>query len=158
MIKLIFASLFLSFMLTGCAGKSKDTKAEEQKVAVVENAISTIRLTKAEFLAKVSNFEANPNEWKYLGDKPCIVDFYATWCGPCKTIAPILEELAGKYKGQIYIYEVDVDAEPELANAFGIQSIPTLFFCPMKGDQQIMQGGMPKESFEKAIAEILLKK
>ena len=158
MIKLIFASLFLSFMLTGCAGKSKDTKAEEQKVAVVENAISTIRLTKAEFLAKVSNFEANPNEWKYLGDKPCIVDFYATWCGPCKTIAPILEELAGQYKGQIYIYEVDVDAEPELANAFGIQSIPTLFFCPMKGDQQIMQGGMPKESFEKAIAEILLKK
>ena len=158
MIKLIFTSLFLTFMLTGCVGKNKDANTEEQKVAAHENVINTIHITKAEFLAKVSNFEANPNEWKYLGDKPCIVDFYATWCGPCKMIAPILEDLAKEYNGQIYIYEVDVDAEPELANAFGIQSIPTLFFCPMKGAQQIMQGGMPKESFEKAIAEILLKK
>ena len=132
---------------------------EETKAKVNEVVKSgTIHLTKAEFLSKVSNFEANPNEWKYLGDKPCIVDFYATWCGPCKTIAPILEELSNKYKGQIYIYEVDVDAQPELANAFGIQSIPTLFFCPMKGPQQIMQGAMPAEYFEKGIAEILLKK
>ena len=152
--KIIIASLLLAVVFTGCTGK----KAEDQKKTVPATVGNTIHLTKAEFLAKVSNFEANPNEWKYLGDKPCIVDFYATWCGPCKTIAPILEELAGKYKGQIYIYEVDVDAEPELAGAFGIQSIPTLFFCPMKGDRQIMQGGMPKESFEKAIAEILLKK
>jgi len=152
--KIIIASLLLAVVFTGCTGK----KAEDQKKSVPVTVGNTIHLTKAEFLAKVSNFEANPNEWKYLGDKPCIVDFYATWCGPCKTIAPILEELAGKYKGQIYIYEVDVDAEPELAGAFGIQSIPTLFFCPMKGDRQIMQGGMPKESFEKAIAEILLKK
>ena len=152
--KIIIASLLLAVVFTGCTGK----KAEDQKKPVPVTVGNTIHLTKAEFLAKVSNFEANPNEWKYLGDKPCIVDFYATWCGPCKTIAPILDELAGKYKGQIYIYEVDVDAEPELAGAFGIQSIPTLFFCPMKGDRQIMQGGMPKESFEKAIAEILLKK
>ena len=152
--KIIIASLLLAVVFTGCTGK----KAEDQKKPVPVTVGNTIHLMKAEFLAKVSNFEANPNEWKYLGDKPCIVDFYATWCGPCKTIAPILEELAGKYKGQIYIYEVDVDAEPELASAFGIQSIPTLFFCPMKGDRQIMQGGMPKESFEKAIAEILLKK
>ena len=152
--KIIIASLLLAVVFTGCTGK----KAEDQKKPVPVTVGNTIHLMKAEFLAKVSNFEANPNEWKYLGDKPCIVDFYATWCGPCKTIAPILEELAGKYKGQIYIYEVDVDAEPELAGAFGIQSIPTLFFCPMKGDRQIMQGGMPKESFEKAIAEILLKK
>ena len=152
--KIIFASLMLAVIFTGCAGK----KNEDQNKPVQGNVVNTIHLTKAEFLTKVSNFETNPNEWKYLGDKPCIVDFYATWCGPCKTIAPILEELATKYKGQIYIYEVDVDAEPELANAFGIQSIPTLFFCPMKGDKQIMQGGMPKGSFENAITEILLKK
>lgn len=152
--KIIFASLLLAVVFTGCVEK----KAEDQKKTEQGNVVSTIHLTKAEFLLKVSNFETNPNDWKYLGDKPCIVDFYATWCGPCKTIAPILEELASKYKGQIYIYEVDVDAEPELANAFGIQSIPTLFFCPVKGAQQIMQGGMPKESFEKAITEILLKK
>ena len=158
MLKLIISSLFLAVLFTGCVEKKKDNNADINKETVKKSVINTIPLTKAEFLAKVSNFEANPNEWKYLGDKPCIVDFYATWCGPCKTIAPILEELAGKYKGQIYIYEVDVDAEPELASAFGIQSIPTLFFCPMKGAQQIMEGGMPKESFEKAITEILIKK
>jgi len=152
--KIIYTSLLLAVIFTGCVGK----KAEDQKKPEQVNIVNTIHLTKAQFLAKVSNFEANPTEWKYLGDKPCIVDFYATWCGPCKMIAPILDELAAKYKGQIYIYEVDVDAEPELASAFGIQSIPTLFFCPMKGDRQIMQGGMTKEAFENAIAEILLKK
>ncbi|MDD4970287.1 MAG: thioredoxin [Paludibacter sp.] len=132
---------------------------EEAKARVYEvKKMEPIHLTKAEFLSKVDNFQTNPTEWKYLGNKPCIIDFYATWCGPCKMVAPILDDLAKEYDGQIYIYKVDVDAEPELANAFGIQSIPTLFFCPMKGDRQIMQGGMPKESFEKAIAEILLKK
>src|ERR1035437_9958675 len=89
-----------------------------------------IHLTKAEFISKVTNFEANPTEWKYLGDKPCIIDFYATWCGPCKLVAPIMEELAKEYDGRIYIYKVDVDAEPEIAGAYGIQSIPTIFFCP----------------------------
>ena len=147
----------LVLILASIAWIHFDTEKAKAKV-YPENKTGPIHITKAEFLIKVANFESSPTEWKYLGDKPCIVDFYATWCGPCKAIAPILEALAGKYKGQIYIYEVDVDAEPELASAFGIQSIPTLFFCPMKGEKQIMQGGMPKESFENAIAEILLKK
>jgi len=117
-----------------------------------------IHLTKAEFITKVANFEANPSEWKYLGDKPCIIDFYATWCGPCKMVAPIMEELAKEYDGKISIYKVDVDAEPEIAAAYGIQSIPTIFFCPMNGTPQITQGAIPKESFQKVIAEVLLKK
>jgi thioredoxin len=117
-----------------------------------------IHLTKADFITKVANFETNPTEWKYLGDKPCIIDFYATWCGPCKTIAPIMEDLAKEYYGQIYIYKVDVDAEPEIAGAYGIQSIPTIFLCPMNGTPQMIQGAMPKESFQKAITEFLLKK
>ncbi len=120
--------------------------------------MGTIHLTKAEFLSKVANFEANPTEWKYLGDKPCIIDFYAAWCGPCKTIAPILEDLAKEYDGQIYIYKVDTEVEEELAGAFGIRSIPSVLFCPMNGTAQMAQGAMPKNAFKKAIEDVLLKK
>jgi thioredoxin len=93
-----------------------------------------------------------------LGDKPAIVDFYASWCGPCKTIAPILEELAAEYGDQIYIYKVDTEEEQELAAAFGIRSIPTLLFIPMDGEPQMAQGAMPKASFKEAIEKVLLKK
>jgi thioredoxin len=151
--KLIFASLMLVSLLTACAGKSKNNT--EQKDA--ENKMEIIHLTKAEFISKVANFEVNPTEWKYLGDKPCIVDFYATWCGPCKMVAPILEDLAKEYDGKIYIYKVDVDEQQEIASAYGIQSIPTIFFCPTNGKPQIAQGAMPKESFQKMIDEVLLK-
>lgn len=120
--------------------------------------MGTIHLTKVEFLSKVANIEANPTEWKYLGDKPCIIDFYASWCGPCKTIAPILEDLAKEYEGEIYIYKVNTEEEQELAGAFGIRSIPSLLFCPINGTPQMAQGAMPKESFKQAIKEVLLKK
>ena len=118
----------------------------------------TINLTKAEFLEKVVNFEKNPTEWIYLGDKPCIVDFYANWCAPCRQIAPILEELAKEFEGQIYIYKVDTEKERELAAAFGIRSLPTLFFIPMDGAPQMAQGALPKATFRQAIEEILLNK
>jgi thioredoxin len=117
-----------------------------------------IHLTKAEFLQKVANYEANPDKWVYLGDKPCIIDFYADWCGPCKMVAPILEELAQEYDGQIYIYKVDTEAEMELASDFGIRSIPTLLFCPMGEAPQMAQGALPKDAFKQAINEVLLKK
>jgi len=113
-------------------------------------------LTKAEFLSKVANYETNPTEWIFLGDKPCIIDFYASWCGPCKTIAPILEDLANEYEGQIDIYKIDTEAEEELAGAFGIRSIPSILFCPMNGAPQMVQGAMPKDSFKIAIADVLL--
>ena len=132
---------------------------ERAKARVYEvKKMEPIHLTKAEFITKVANFEANPTDWKYLGDKPCIIDFYATWCGPCKMVAPILEDLAKEYNGKINFYKVDVDAEPEIAAAYGIQSIPTIFFCPMNGTPQISQGAMPKESFQKTITDVLLKK
>lgn len=123
-----------------------------------EKRMKTIHLTKEEFLNKVVDFENNPDEWKYLGDKPALVDFYADWCGPCKSIAPVLEELAAEYEGQIYIYKVDTDAEQELAAAFGIRSIPTLLFIPMKGNPQVAQGALPKANLKKAIDEVLLNK
>ena len=150
--KLILASIMLVALLTACGEKTKENSTQEQRKS------GTIHLNKADFLAKVTNFETNPTEWKYLGDKPCIIDFYATWCGPCKTVAPILEELASEYEGKIYVYKVDVDAQPEIAAAYGIQSIPTILFCPMTGNPQMTQGAMPKEDFTKAVAEILVKK
>jgi thioredoxin len=154
--KLIFASLMLVVLFTACTGKKQESKTDEKQQT--EKTAASIHLTKAEFLSKVANFETNPTEWKYLGDKPCIIDFYATWCGPCKTIAPILEDLAKEYDRQIYIYKVDVDAEPAIAAAFGVQSIPTILFSPMTGTPQMSQGAMPKESFQKMITEVLLKK
>lgn len=119
--------------------------------------MKTIPLTKDEFLAKVANYVDSPNEWKYLGDKPAIIDFYASWCGPCKVIAPILEELAVEYSGKIYIYKVNTEEEEELASVFGIRSIPSLLFVPMYGNPQMAQGAMPKSAFKDAIERVLLK-
>lgn len=117
-----------------------------------------IHLTKTEFLEKVFDYEKNSKEWKYEGDKPAIVDFYATWCGPCKRVSPILNKLAKEYGDAIYIYKIDIDKEKELATTFGIRSVPTFLFIPMKGKPQIAQGALPKESFRKAIDEFLLTK
>ncbi len=120
--------------------------------------MKTIHLTKADFLSKVANYEADPTEWKYLGDKPAIIDFYADWCGPCKTIAPVLEELAKEYTDQIYIYKVNTEQEQELSGAFGIRSIPSILFVPMEGQPQMAMGALPKASFKEAIDNVLLGK
>lgn len=120
--------------------------------------MKTTQLTKDEFLKKVANYEANPKEWKFEGNIPCIVDFYADWCGPCKMVAPILEELAQEYAGKINIYKVDTEAERELASAFGIRSIPSLLFCPVGEPPQMAKGALGKKDFKKAINEVLLKK
>jgi len=156
--KLIFTSLMLVTLLSAFAGTNEENKTQKNEQKKTEKKMGTIHLTKAEFLSKVANFEANPTEWKYLGDKPCIIDFYAAWCGPCKVVAPILEDLAKEYDGQIYIYKVDTEAEQELAGAFGIRSIPSILFCPMNGAPQMSMGAMPKDSFKKAITEVLLTK
>jgi thioredoxin len=156
--KIIFAVLMLATTITAFAGDNKEKKSENNKPSKEIKKMGPIHLTKAEFLAKVANYEKNPTEWKYLGDKPCIIDFYASWCGPCKTIAPILEDLAKEYDGQIYIYKINTEEEQELAGAFGIRSIPTLLFCPMGEAPQMAQGAMPRTSFVQAINEVLLKK
>ncbi|MCC8199611.1 MAG: thioredoxin [Tannerellaceae bacterium] len=114
------------------------------------------QLTKEEFLQKVANYESNPEEWKFLGDKPCIVDFYADWCGPCKMVAPVLEELAEEYNGQIDIYKVDTEKEEELSAIFGVRSIPTLLFCPLDDHPQFLRGAVSKADLQKAIQDVLL--
>lgn len=122
-----------------------------------ESAGKVIYLTKEEFNKKVVNIESN-SSWKYLGDKPCILDFYASWCGPCRMISPYLDELAKEYKDQIYIYKIDVDKEKELGRAFGASSIPLLVFIPKDGQPQAARGALPKAELKNAIETVLLKK
>ena len=112
-------------------------------------------LTKETFLTKVFNYEQN-QEWKFEGNLPCLIDFYADWCGPCKMVAPILEELSKEFEGKINIYKVNTEEEQELAAAFGIQSIPSLLFCPKDGKPQMAMGALPKQAMTDAINEVLL--
>jgi thioredoxin len=114
------------------------------------------KLTKDAFLKKVFNYEQN-KEWKYEGELPCLIDFYADWCGPCKMVHPILVELSKEYQGKVIIYQIDTEAEQELAAAFGIRSIPSLLFCPVDGQPQMAQGALPKATLKRAIDDILLK-
>jgi thioredoxin len=114
----------------------------------------TENLTKATFLEKVFNYEEN-KEWKFAGEVPAIIDFYADWCGPCKMIAPILEQLSEEYGGKINIYKVDTEAEQELSAAFGIRSIPSMLFCPMGEDPQMANGALPKAQLEQIIKDVL---
>ena len=113
-------------------------------------------LTKETFKEKVFNYDEN-KDWKFEGAKPCLIDFYADWCQPCKMVAPILEELSEEYKGKIDIYKVDTEDQQELAGMFGIRSIPSLLFVPMKDQPQMAQGALPKESFKQVIEDVLLK-
>lgn len=146
---LILILFVITAVITGTAcnretkSTVKDTKMEH--------------LTAAAFKEKVFNYEKE-KEWKFTGDKPVIIDFYADWCGPCKMVAPVLEELSKEYDGKIQIYKVDTEKEQELASVFGIQSIPSILFIPMSGKPQMSVGALPKEGFVQAINEILLPK
>jgi thioredoxin 1 len=111
-------------------------------------------LTKESFKEKVFNFEHN-KDWKYEGSKPCLIDFYADWCGPCKMVAPLLEELQKEYGDNLVIYKVDTEDQQELAGMFGVQSIPSLLFVPMEGQPQMAMGALPKNTFERAILDVL---
>jgi thioredoxin len=111
-------------------------------------------LTKAAFLEKIFNYEEN-KEWKYRGDKPAIIDFWAEWCAPCRMVAPVLEELAQEYEGKVDIYKVNTENEQELAGAFGIRSIPSLLFIPVNEQPQMAAGALPKDAFVKIIADVL---
>lgn len=111
-------------------------------------------LTKKSFLEKVFNYEES-KDWKFNGEIPAIIDFYADWCGPCKSLAPVLEQLSEEYKGKINIYKIDTEAEQELSGAFAIRSIPSMLFCPTEGQPQMAQGALPKQELERIIKEVL---
>jgi thioredoxin len=111
-------------------------------------------LTKETFLNKVFNYEKN-KDWKFEGTKPCIIDFYADWCGPCKIVSPVLEELAKDYDGKLDVFKVNTEEEQELASAFGIRSIPSFLFVPAEGQPQMAMGALPKETFVQAFKDVL---
>ena len=121
-----------------------------------EKTMKATNITKQDFINKVMDYKSNPSEWKYKGDKPAIIDFYASWCGPCRMLAPILDEIAKEYDGKIYVYKVDTEAETELAQLFGIRSIPSILFVPMDGQPMMMQGALPKAELQKVIEEKLI--
>lgn len=114
--------------------------------------MATEHLTKETFLEKVFDYE-NSQEWNYKGDKPAIIDFYADWCGPCKMVAPVMEELSEEYAGEVNIYKIDTEAEQELAAVFGIRSIPSILFIPVDDQPQMAMGALPKTQFVKLIEE-----
>jgi len=114
----------------------------------------TEHLKKEDFKTKVYDFETN-NEWKFEGELPCIIDFYADWCSPCKMVAPILEEISEEYKGKLNVYKINTEQEQELASVFGIRSIPSILFVPKSGNPQMAVGALPKANMENAIREVL---
>jgi len=134
----------MAIALVGCS-QNKQT-VDKGKV----NYLST-----ADFKKKVMDYDAHPEEWVYEGTRPAVIDFYATWCRPCKMMSPIVEQLAKDYAGKMDFYKVDIDKEQELASVFGIQSIPTFLFIPMKGKPAAQMGAMEKEEFEKIIREVM---
>lgn len=146
---IILLALGFTIMLTNCnsntSGNATDTSG------------AIIPLTNETFKANVFNYPLN-QQWKYEGKLPAIIDFYATWCAPCKKLSPLLEDLAKKYEGKIIVYKVDVDAEQQLAQSMGIQSMPTLIFIPANGQPQQSVGLVSSETLEKMIHEILLVK
>lgn len=159
----IILLLIASLNLIGC-NNSEATIAEESNKQTEaftqsegdDDAVKPIHLTKEMFLKKVMNYEKNQKDWVFEGDKPCIIDFYADWCQPCKRVAPIMEALAEEYKGKVDIYKINTEEQRELAGVFGIKSIPSILFVPMNGKPQMTQGALPKEQFVKMINEFLL--
>ena len=117
--------------------------------------MATIQLTTGDFKEKIFNYETE-SEWHYKGQLPAIIDFYADWCGPCKAVAPVLEELSDEYSGKLVIYKTDTDKEAELSALFGIQSIPTFLFIPLQGKPMVQRGAMPKNAFKQVIEERLV--
>ena len=138
------ALVFMMGIFTGYAQEDEQIKPEH--------------LTVETFKEKVFDYEKNADKWVYEGDQPCVIDFYADWCKPCKLIAPIMEELAEEYKGKVTIYKVNTEQQRELSRVFGIRSIPSVLFVPMEGQPQMSTGALPKETSKQAIDEFLLGK
>ncbi|MCD4730387.1 MAG: thiol reductase thioredoxin [Bacteroidales bacterium] len=156
--------LVLVLLLFSCNQEkvSEENQAAENKEVKtthgsVNSDIKPIYLTTADFKEKIWDYEANPNEWKYKGELPCIIDFYADWCKPCKMVAPIMDDLADHYDGKVIIYKVDTDKEKELASVFQVRSIPSILFAPMEGKPAMQPGAMQKEDYMNIIEEYVLK-
>ncbi len=171
--KILIPLVVMAVLLSACGSSSTDEsekpKTENQSPEVKDSIEQSgnsetsqnvdvsvpVKLSEDEFATKVFDFRKGGN-WKYQGDKPCMIDFYADWCGPCKIIAPYMDEFAKKYAGQIYVYKVNTDFAQELSVYFGINAIPAVMFCPMKGEAKMVVGANPKTEYENLIKTLLL--
>lgn len=156
----IFALLTIGVLMASCSGHKKDIPARQKTGTVSKKTEKKGRnmvteMTTQMFKDRIMDYEQNQTEWIYKGNKPAVIDFYATWCGPCKATAPVVADLAEKYDGKIDFYKVDVDQQEELAAVFGIRSIPTLLFIPKSGKPQMQVGAMNREQMEQVISGIV---
>jgi thioredoxin len=158
---IILTVLALSFGFISCSNikgnqEKNNLKIENGDDQSKDNDAKPEHLTYETFLQKVWNFEKHPREWVYEGDVPCVIDFYADWCGPCKRVAPIMDEMAKKYKGKVKIYKINVDKERKLASVFQVRSIPSVLFSPVKGRPTMQVGLLPHDTYVKIIEQELL--
>ena len=162
----IFAIAGLSFSCNQKSNIQEDksiSALEDEKTSIVKNTMASdedikpIYLSTADFKRKIWDYEANPQEFVYQGELPCVIDFYADWCKPCKIVAPIMDELADYYDGKVIIYKVNTDKERELASVFQVNSIPAILFAPMNGKPAMQPGALAKEDYIKIIDEFVLK-
>lgn len=161
--KLMILAMMATVSLSACSQTKQgnpETANQTASVAnttvVSENTSKPVEMNTQMFIDNIVDYK-NSKEWDYKGDKPAVIDFYATWCGPCKRLSPILEELASEYNGQINFYKIDVDKEQELAAVFGIQSIPMVLLIPKEGKPYVVQGLRPKAELKQAIDSTLIK-
>ncbi len=152
--------LMASFLVLSCNSIKGNQEGDNIAITHKNSAASVTpeELTYTAFLEKVWNFEKHPKEWIYEGNEPSVIDFYAVWCGPCKRVAPIMDEMAKKYDGKVKFYKVDVDKESKLASAFRIRSIPAVLFIPTHGKPMMQVGLLPHNTYVRIIDEQLLHK
>lgn len=156
--KLMMFSLMAAISLAACSQEKQSASSQPsgETAAAAVSDYKPVEMNTQMFIDRVVDFK-NAKEWDYKGDKPAVIDFYATWCGPCKKLSPILDELSSEYAGNVLFYKVDVDREQELAGAFGIQSIPMVLLIPKEGKPYVVQGLRPKAELKEAIDSVLLK-
>ena len=160
--RIFYIMLAMTTVLSACSSNKKNVEKQVEQVAEEQsqpdsgkNAGAVDYLSTAEFRNKIMDYVEHPDEWVYKGTRPAVIDFYTTWCGPCKMMAPIVEEMAKTYAGKVDFYKVDIDKEQELAQTFGIQSIPTFLFIPVKGKPSAQMGAMQKADFEEMVKTVL---
>ncbi|NOR86703.1 MAG: thioredoxin [Bacteroidales bacterium] len=154
----IFAISTISCNSNAAEKTSHEEKQEINNPPADPEGGKVIVLDEAAFKKMVWNYDASPQEWKFEGDLPAVIDFYADWCGPCKRVAPIMDKLAKEYEGKIQIYKVNTDHNKELSGVFGIRSIPSILFIPKSGQPAMQAGAMQEDQYRQIFEDFVLGK